>query len=111
MPPEHLMIFGYPLDWWWTAVVVPIFLGIRWWLSYRERGSQQLIKNQSDTIQQLYEMNAALSAQLNSLRLIETNKPEHIVLSREAVEQIALHIRENFARLDKVRAQQEDHEA
>lgn len=103
MPPEHLMIFGYPLDWWWTAVVVPIFLGIRWWLSYRERGSQQLIRNQADTIQQLYDMNAALSSQLNSLRVAGSSKPEHIVLSPEAVDQIAQHIRENYKRLDQVK--------
>lgn len=59
-----MTIFGYSLDWWVSAVVIPVGLGVRWYLAYRQRETFGLISSQQTLIQQLSDANAYMAEQL-----------------------------------------------
>lgn len=65
--PQQFRILGYALDWWVTAVIVPGFLGVRWWLAHRRSQTETLIQQQSDALAQITQLNAGLVAQVADL--------------------------------------------
>lgn len=77
------MIFGYSLDWWVSAVIIPVGLGVRWYLNYRKTGAAALISSQQVIIQQLIDVNSSQQQMLAQERQENSELREYIKSSKQ----------------------------
>lgn len=60
---------GGPLapQWWWSAVVVPVFLGARWLITLGRDGSQSTIQGQQTLINSMHAENRQQAERITAL--------------------------------------------